>query len=89
MNWTDAEITVSFEDCEPGKKEVVLRVLINRDGEASELCFPIDEWEMFGLQAGADDEKTVKLLLRNLVREQNITSLFDLKQASEGRVFKL
>ncbi len=89
MNWNSSEITVSFEDCQPGKKEAVLRVQINRDGETMELRFPIDEWEMFGLQAGADDEKTVKLLLRNLVRELNITTLFGLKQASENRVFKL
>ncbi len=89
MNWTNAEITVSFEDCQPGKKEAVLRVQINRDGNVEEARFPIDEWEMFGLQAGADDERTVKLLLRNLVREQNISTLFDLKQASENRVFKL
>ena len=89
MNWTNAEITVSFEDCQPGKKEAVLRVQIIRDGNAVELRFPIDEWEMFGLQAGADDERTAKLLLRNLVREQNITSLFDLKQVAESRVFKL
>lgn len=89
MNWNNSEITVSFEDCQAGKKEAVLRVQIDRDGESTELRFPIDEWEMFGLQAGADDEKAVKLLLRNMVREQNITSLFDLKQASEGRVFKL
>lgn len=89
MNWNSAEITVSFEDCQPGKKEAVLRVQINRDGDTADLRFPIDEWEMFGLQAGADDEKTVKLLLRNLVREQGITTLFDLKQAGEGRLFKL
>ncbi len=89
MNWTDAQITVFFEDCQPGKKEAVLRVQINRDGNVAEMRFPIDEWELFGLQAGGDDEKTIKLLLRNLVREQNITSLFDLKQVGEGRVFKL
>lgn len=89
MNWTNAEITVFFEDCQPGKKEAVLRVQINRDGNTVETRFPIDEWELFGLQAGGDDERIIKLLLRNLVREQNITSLFDLKQAGEGRVFKL
>lgn len=89
MNWSNAEITVSFEDCLPGKKEAILRIETIRDGNSSEMSFPIDEWEMFGLQAGSDDEKAVKLLLRNLIREQNITSLFDLKQAGEGRVFKL
>jgi hypothetical protein len=64
MNWSNAEITVSFEDCLPGKKEAILRIQVVRDGNSSEMSFPIDEWEMFGIQAGSDDEKAVKLLLR-------------------------